>query len=125
MYVLTVEDGFSSAHQLLGYKGKCENLHGHNWRVVLSVRGSTLDERGLLLDFNDLKSILKRITGELDHKNLNELDSFRTSNPSSENIARYIAERVRDELAGHGGSDVVLESVTVWESETARCTFTP
>jgi len=125
MYVLTVEDGFSSAHQLLGYRGKCENLHGHNWRVVLSVRGSTLDERGLLLDFNDLKSILKRVTGELDHKNLNELAPFRSSNPSSENIARHIAERVHNELAARVGSDAVLESVTVWESETARCTFTP
>ncbi len=125
MYVLTVEDIFSSAHQLLGYKGKCENLHGHNWRVVLSVRGSSLDERGLLLDFNDLKSMLKKITGELDHRNLNELPPFRKHNPSSENIARHIAERMRDELVASGESDIILESVTIWESDTARCTYTP
>lgn len=124
MYVLTVEDIFSSAHQLLGYKGKCENLHGHNWRVVLSVRGSALDERGLLLDFNDLKSMLKKITGELDHRNLNELPPFRKRNPSSENIARHIAERMRDELIASGESDIILESVTIWESDTARCTYT-
>jgi 6-pyruvoyltetrahydropterin/6-carboxytetrahydropterin synthase len=124
MYVLTVEDSFASAHQLNGYKGKCENLHGHNWRIVVSVRGRTLDKTGLLIDFHDLKAMLKPIIAELDHKNLNELPMFLDKNPSSENIAAHIARRLEDTLAGNAAV-VELESVIVWESDTSRCTYFP
>jgi len=84
MYRLEVEDHFSSAHQLRGYKGKCENLHGHNWKVVLSVQGEVLDNLGLLIDFTEIKEILKGILGDLDHKNLNDTLPFDSTNPSSE-----------------------------------------
>ncbi len=124
MYLLTVEDHFASAHQLRGYKGKCENIHGHNWRVVLNVRGEKLNEIGLLIDFNDLKAVLKKITGYLDHKNLNEVGPFDKVNPSSENIAEYIAIEAQKNLAEINPL-VYVESVTVWESDTSRCTFFP
>jgi len=123
MYVLTVEERFASAHQLRGYRGKCENLHGHNWRVVVSVQGTELDGIDLLIDFGELKAILRDIVSGLDHCNLNEHHYFSTHNPSSENIARFIAEEFSSRLeAAHGGK-ITLDSVTVWESETSRCTY--
>jgi len=124
MYVLTVEDTFASAHQLRGYKGKCENIHGHNWKVVLSVKGRKLNHIGLLIDFNDLKAILKKITGFLDHKNLNEIPPFDTLNPSSELIAEFICNETSKELEKFDNT-IEVESVTVWESGTSRCTFYP
>ena len=124
MYILTVEEFFSSAHQLTGYKGKCENIHGHNWKVVLSVKGEKLDATGLLVDFHDLKKLLNAILQALDHKNLNEIKPFDEMNPSSENIARYVAEKAGGEL-DRFGREISIESVTVWESETSRCTYTP
>jgi 6-pyruvoyltetrahydropterin/6-carboxytetrahydropterin synthase len=124
MYILTVEDSFASAHQLRGYSGKCENLHGHNWKVVASVKGETLNETGLLVDFGELKKILRTIIGELDHRNLNEHPGFISANPSSENIAAYIARRFDIELASFP-APVILESLTVWESDTSRCTYIP
>jgi len=124
MYVLTVEDTFASAHQLRGYKGKCENIHGHNWKVVLSVKGRELNDIGLLIDFNDLKTILKKITGFLDHKNINEIPPFDILNPSSELIAEFICNETSKELKKFN-SDIEVESVTVWESGTSRCTYYP
>ena len=124
MFVLTVEDYFASAHQLRGYKGKCENVHGHNWRVILNVKGEVLNEIGLLIDFSDLKDVLKKITGYLDHKNLNEIEPFTTLNPSSENIAEFIAAKAQEEIKKIN-PNINVESVTVWESHTSRCTFYP
>ena len=124
MYILTIEDHFASAHQLRGYKGKCENIHGHNWKVVLNVKGATLNDIGLLIDFNDLKVVLKKITNYLDHKNLNEVVPFDIVNPSSENIAEYISKEAQKEIASID-SDIKVESVTVWESDTSRCTYYP
>ncbi len=122
MYLLTIEDHFASAHQLRGYRGKCENIHGHNWKVVLNVQGEKLNEIGLLIDFNDLKSILKKITNSLDHKNLNEVVPFNIINPSSENIAEFIALEAQKEIT-EINPELYVESVTVWESDTSRCTY--
>jgi 6-pyruvoyltetrahydropterin/6-carboxytetrahydropterin synthase len=122
MYILTVEDKFSSAHQLRGYKGKCENIHGHNWKVVLSVKGKDLNNIGLLIDFNDLKSILKKVTEMLDHKNINDVPPFEKLNPSSENIAKFISEKIQKELK-ESFPGVSVDSVTVWESDTSRCSY--
>jgi len=124
MYILTVEDHFASAHQLRGYKGKCENIHGHNWKVVLDVSGEKLNDLGLLIDFHDLKAVLKKITGYLDHKNINETEPFNHINPSSENIAEFIAAEVQKELSMIN-DELSVESVTVWESESSRCTYYP
>lgn len=122
MYYLTIEDHFSSAHQLREYKGKCENLHGHNWRVLLTVRGDTLDKAGMLIDFNDLKAILKKITDYLDHKNLNQLPPFDELNPSSENLARYISEECQKHMDTY---TLAVHAVEVYESDTSRCRYEP
>ena len=90
MYELKTITQFGAAHQLRNYKGKCENLHGHNWKIEVYVKGENLDENGLLVDFKVIKDKTKEIIEELDHKFLNELECFRDINPSSENIARYI-----------------------------------
>jgi len=124
MYMLTVENSFASAHQLRGYKGKCENIHGHNWKVEVNIKGSKLNDIGLLIDFQDINKILKEIMTYLDHKNLNETAPFDTINPSSENIAKFIAEELNKGLNSFPG-DIHTESVTVWESGTSRCTYYP
>ena len=124
MYILTIEDHFSSAHQLRGYKGKCENIHGHNWKVELNVCGKKLNNIGLLIDFHDLKDILKDVLDTLDHKNINEVIPFDSTNPSSENIAQFIADKVAKELIKYDNK-VQVESIIVWESHTARCKYIP
>ena len=124
MFILTIEDTFASAHQLRGYRGKCENIHGHNWRVVLSVEGNTLDDIGLLIDFQDLKKTLKEITTYLDHKNLNDIAPFDKENPSAENIAKFIATEAQTKL-NNLREGLRVQSVTVWESDTSRCTYLP
>ena len=123
MYILTVEDHFASAHQLRGYKGKCENLHGHNWKIVVEAEGTNLNEIGLLIDFHDFKKILKGVLDDLDHKNLNETAPFDTINPSSENISKYIYDKISEELRA-GNHNAKVKSVTVWESATSRCMYT-
>ncbi|HPS57573.1 MAG TPA: 6-carboxytetrahydropterin synthase QueD [Spirochaetota bacterium] len=123
-YELTVEDHFSSAHQLRGYMGRCENIHGHNWRVKLRVTGSRLDNIGLLVDFGILKNKLKEVLSRLDHVNLNDTPPFNSINPSSENIAEHICTEVQSAISEEF-HDVTVFSVTVWESQTSSCTFYP
>ena len=112
-------------YRCTGYRGKCENLHGHNWKVVLSVKGGILNEIGLLVDFTDLKTALKKILNELDHTNINEMPYFTAHNPSSEHIAQYIAEKFTEEINSGKLGQIALDSVTVWESATSRCTYIP
>jgi 6-pyruvoyltetrahydropterin/6-carboxytetrahydropterin synthase len=122
IYRLTVKDGFAAAHRIVGSGGKCESMHGHNFKVVMAVSGNQLGAAGMLMDFGDLKKVLRDITGELDHIDLNEHPAFEGNSPSSENIAAFIAEKAAAQLDG----DVVkVDSVTVWESETASATFEP
>ena len=118
-WILKVTDSFSSAHFLRNYRGKCENVHGHNWKVELEVIGERLDETGLLIDFKVLKGILRDVLGVLDHRLLNEIPPFDTCNPSSENIAKVIFEQVRERLP----EGVRVRSVTVWESDNACATY--
>ncbi len=121
MYYLTIEDSFASAHQLRGYQGKCENLHGHNWKVILTVKGETLDDTGLLLDFHLLKKRLKEVLELVDHRNINEIAPFDEINPSSENLARYIFNKMKENLKNE--ERVSVDELTVWESATSRCTY--
>ncbi len=118
-WVLKVTDSFSSAHFLKNYRGKCENVHGHNWRVELEVVGEKIDKTGLLIDFKVLKGILKDVLGVLDHRLLNEIPPFDRCNPSSENIAKVIFEQVKERLP----EGVRVRSVTVWESDNACATY--
>jgi 6-pyruvoyltetrahydropterin/6-carboxytetrahydropterin synthase len=116
MYRVKVEGHFSSAHNLRAYKGKCEALHGHNWKVEITVASETLDKTGMVADFTVLKSHLKKVTEELDHTYLNNIAYFKKANPTSENIARYIYDRLKSRITG-------LESVTVWESQNSSATY--
>jgi 6-pyruvoyltetrahydropterin/6-carboxytetrahydropterin synthase len=124
MFEVSVEATFAAAHSLRGYQGKCENLHGHNYKVRLAVTGDQLDQIGLLQDFTVLKQVLRGVVGKLDHRNLNELPPFETVNPSAENLARFIHDESAKQLAGKLG-DAALASVTVWETETASATYRP
>ena len=122
IYRLRIKDGFAAAHRLAGSGGKCESLHGHNFGVTLEVAGDRLDETGMLMDFSDLKKILKTVLAQLDHSDLNEHPEFVRSSPSSENIARFIWHKVNESI--HLETVTVL-SVTVNESETASAKYVP
>jgi 6-pyruvoyltetrahydropterin/6-carboxytetrahydropterin synthase len=123
MYYLTTEDYISSAHQLRGYKGKCENLHGHNWRIILTIKGEKLNDIGLLIDFHEMKDILKKILTRLDHTNINDLDYFKEHNPSSENMASYLFNEASEELKSLNYNEIEVDCITVYESESCRCTY--
>ena len=109
MYEISVESSFSAAHRLKNYRGPCENLHGHNWAVKAIVRCETLDAAGIGIDFRVLKNHVREILSELDHTDLNAvLDPFGI-NPSSENIARYIYEKLEKALSGWNGNVARIE----------------
>jgi 6-pyruvoyltetrahydropterin/6-carboxytetrahydropterin synthase len=114
MFEICVEHTFAAAHALRNYHGKCENLHGHNYRVQVGLEGAQLDESGLLYDFAELKGQLRSTSSYLDHQNLNELQPFDTINPSAENIAKFIFDEIQRAL-GH----VKLAYVRVWETDTS------
>ncbi len=120
MYELSIETAFASAHQLRGYRGKCEALHGHNWKVQVHVTAERLNEIDIALDFHDLKKMTNEVVSQLDHACLNDLFPFTERNPSSENIARWIYDTLKKKLADH---EVRLSAVTVWESDTASATY--
>lgn len=120
MYELTIETQFSAAHQLRGYKGRCEKLHGHNWRVQVSVFAERLDEIGLAIDFHELKKITNEVLLPLDHSMLNEVFPFTEINPSSENIAKWLYDSLKKRV---NNDNIKLSAVTVWESEAAAATY--
>lgn len=119
MYELKIVSHFSAAHQLREHKGGCENLHGHNWKVEVEVRGEELTN-GLLIDFREVKDACARVLDELDHRFLNELEPFKVLNTSSEIIARHIFERLSSEL---DSKTVRVTRVTAWESDTACASY--
>ena len=122
MYQVSIETHFSAAHRLRNYKGLCENLHGHNWKVETIVCSEKLDNAGMVIDFSILKQKTKAIVDVLDHQYLNEIDSFKETNPSSENVAAYIFSRLSIALKD---DPVTLISVSVWESDKSKATFSP
>ena len=115
MYQARVELDFSAAHFLSHYRGKCENLHGHNYKVRLWVQGTELGEGGMVADFSLLKKALKEAVAPLDHSNLNDRDVFQ-NDPSAERIARYIFEALLELLPRHGVDGSLLWAVDVFES---------
>jgi 6-pyruvoyltetrahydropterin/6-carboxytetrahydropterin synthase len=121
MFELKIRTHFAAAHQLKMVAQKCENLHGHNWRVEVCVVGDKLDEAGVLIDFGILKSHVKEIIQTLDHKFLNEMDHFK-GNPSSERIAVYLAQQLGQKL---DGTPVRVSRVSCWESDDACATYAP
>ena len=123
MYEVTVEAHFSSGHYLREYHGKCENPHGHNYRVLVTLVGAELESNGLLLDFKVLKDILKPIVGYLDHQMINDLQPFTTVNPSAENLARYFFDETNQQLADVTGGRVRVKSSTIFETNTSQATY--
>ena len=122
MYHLTIQTHFAAAHNLLNYQGDCENLHGHNWKIEVTVKAENLDTAGLGIDFKILKKKTNIIMDRLDHKYLNDLTPFQNESPSSENISRYLYERLSQIL---NNDNVAVTQVNVWESENACASYTP
>jgi len=120
MYRLTIYTHFAAAHNLVHYQGDCENLHGHNWKVEVTVRAHELDKSGLGVDFKILKKETNRVLDQLDHKYLNTLEPFSNLSPSSENIARFLFDQLGQVL---NTDNVTVEMVNVWESENACASY--
>lgn len=118
-YALTVRASFAAAHRLREYEGNCERLHGHNWRVEVTVESDTLDERGIAIDFRTIKSSLSELLSRFDHLYLNDVPPFDALNPSSENLARHLF----DEMGKKTPAPARVARVTVWESDDARAEY--
>ena len=118
MFELTVRSDFSSAHLLRDYEGKCRNLHGHTWKVAVTVGGDKLDDIGVMADFVEMKKHLDSILNRLDHTCLNDLDFFKVNNPTAENLARYIYQEYKRLIV-----PFKLVKVQVWESERADVVY--
>ena len=119
-FEVMIERNFSSAHQLRGYKGKCENLHGHNYKIEIYARGRELDNIGLLVDFVELKAAADEVVTYLDHRNINELPPFDELQPSAENLAKYVLERVAQRV---GDDRVQIYKVRCFETPTSVATY--
>jgi 6-pyruvoyltetrahydropterin/6-carboxytetrahydropterin synthase len=120
-FEVMIERNFSSAHQLRGYKGKCENLHGHNYKIEIYARGRELNHIGLLVDFVELKDAADDLVTYLDHKNLNELEPFVSAqNPSAENLARFVLERLAEQI---NDDRVKIYKVRCFETPTSVATY--
>ena len=120
IYEVKIISDFSAAHNLRNFRGKCENLHGHNWKLEVVMRGRELDGSGVLVDFKEIKEATREVLKELDHHYLNDLSFFREHNPSSENIARYVFEGLAQRL---NDENRWLYRVSAWESADACATF--
>ena len=123
MFELTVEREFSSGHYLRNYRGRCENPHGHNYKVRITLSGAELDEAGLLLDFKLLKQVMRPVIDRIDHQMLNDLEPFTTINPSAENIARYFYAQTSHQLAEMTQGRVRVKDCTIWETDTTSATY--
>ena len=124
MYEVSVDETFSSGHALRGYKGKCENVHGHNYKVRVTLAGKELDSVGLLYDFVHLKQVIQGVIRTLDHRFLNDFPPFDTINPSAENIARYIFDETSKQMT-QPANGTGISSITVWETDVTAATYRP
>jgi 6-pyruvoyltetrahydropterin/6-carboxytetrahydropterin synthase len=122
MFEITVEENFPAAHALRGYRGKCEYVHGHNYRVRVSLEAAELDAAGLVLDFVELRRVLGDLLEPFDHRLLNEVAPFDTLNPTAENMAHYFFEELSRRLTAHAPRVRVTE-VRVWETDTATAAY--
>ena len=120
MFEVTVEAGFSSGHYLRNYHGKCENPHGHNYKVFVTLIGAELDHAGLLLDFKLLKQVMRPVVDRLDHQMINDLEPFNEElNPSAENLARYFYQKTSNQLQEMTGGRVRVKDCTLYETDTS------
>jgi 6-pyruvoyltetrahydropterin/6-carboxytetrahydropterin synthase len=123
MFEVTVEESFSAGHYLRNYKGKCENPHGHNYKVRVTLAGQELDKAGLLLDFKDLRDVMKHVIDRLDHQMMNDLEPFKAVNPSAENLAKYFYDETNSKLRGETNGRVRVKVVTIWETDETTATY--
>jgi len=123
MFEVTIEETFAAGHALRHYRGKCENVHGHNYRCQVTVEGAELDSIGLLVDFVELKKAVHAVLDRLDHQWLNEYPPFDVLNPSAENIAKHIYDQVLEGLKAREG--VRISQVKLWETDTASAIYRP
>jgi 6-pyruvoyltetrahydropterin/6-carboxytetrahydropterin synthase len=122
MFELKVTNHFAAAHQLEMVAKKCENLHGHNWKIEVRIAGDQLNDAGVVMDFGKIKQHVSATMKTLDHKFLNDLECFKGGNPSSENIAKYIADTLQGTISE---PSIRVASVTAWESDDACATYFP
>jgi 6-pyruvoyltetrahydropterin/6-carboxytetrahydropterin synthase len=123
MFEVTIEETFAAGHALRNYRGKCENVHGHNYRTEVALQGAELDAIGLLVDFVELKRVVHAVLDRMDHQWLNDLPPFDTLNPSAENMAKYIYDEVSAGLKTKEG--VRVASIRLWETDTASAAYFP
>jgi 6-pyruvoyltetrahydropterin/6-carboxytetrahydropterin synthase len=123
MFEISVEQTFAAGHALRNYKGKCENVHGHNYRVRVTIEGEQLDSTGLLVDFVDVKRLMGGAIEYLDHRFINDLDPFDKINPSAENIAKYFYDRLHNGLKNE--PPVRISEIRVWETDTSSAVYRP
>jgi 6-pyruvoyltetrahydropterin/6-carboxytetrahydropterin synthase len=125
MFEVSVEEVFPAGHALRNYHGKCENVHGHNYRVRVTVQGPDVDENGLLIDFAEVKRLVRAVKDRLDHQFLNDLPPFDSINPSAENIAKYFYDEINGRLSTGMLHVVRLHEVKLWETDVACATYRP
>ncbi len=123
MYEVTVEAGFSAGHYLRNYRGKCENPHGHNYKVLITLCGRELDQAGLLLDFKQLKQVMRPVIERLDHQMINDIAPFTELNPSAENLAHYFYDETNLQLREMTEGRVSVKDCTLFETDTTRATY--
>lgn len=123
MFEVTVEAGFSAGHYLRNYRGKCENPHGHNYKVLITLCGQELDSAGLLLDFKQLKQVMRPVIEQLDHQMINDIAPFTELNPSAENLARYFYDETNAQLREMTAGRVRVKDCTLFETDTTRATY--
>jgi len=122
MFEVSVEETFAAGHSLRNYKGKCENVHGHNYRVQVTIQGPQLDSIGLLVDFVEVKRLIHRVVDRLDHQFINELSPFDVLNPSAENLAKYFYDEIS---RGMNAAGPQVTEVKIWETDITNATYRP
>lgn len=126
MFEVSVEETFAAAHALRGYRGKCENVHGHNYKVQVTLEGERVDSLGLLMDFVEVKRLMHAVMERLDHKFLNDIPPFDVENPTAENMAKYIYDEIARGLNTRKPEvPVRIAQVRIWETETSTATYRP
>ena len=114
MYEIFKEMWISGAHRLRDYRGPCENLHGHNWRIRVYIGARELNELGMVIDFKVLKQAMKEVCDPFDHIYLNETPPFDTVNPTAENICRHVFDEVNRRVKD---GRVKVTRAMVWETD--------
>ncbi len=126
MFEVTVEQTFAAGHALREYKGKCENVHGHNYKVQITVEGERLNRIGLLVDFVELKRAVREVADRLDHQFINDLEPFTVINPSAETMAKYFYDEVSKKMDGsNGDAPTRIAQIKIWETDTSIAVYRP